>query len=267
LVSSVAETTDPLGVARKGVADSVLSFWDRNHFALRRLHSLSGIIPVGVFLLNHLLANSTAFLGAKNFDHHIGIIHDLPWLLAIETVFIFIPLAFHAIYGLVIAWQGKMNQGQYAYVDNWRYTLQRVTAYVTLAFVLIHLAHFRFAYLFGGEEYGSAYPTFFSFTREGFHAMWLPVSAWIVIYVIGTTAAIFHFCNGIVTFCITWGLTAGVAARRKVLVATSALAVVLFLWGMVSLVALGRTDVTTQPAAGHSAVVSAQQFGLPRAGP
>ena len=247
------------------MADSVLSIWDRNHFALRRLHSLSGIIPVGLFLLNHLLANSTAFLGAKNFDHHIGIIHDLPWLVPIEIVFIFIPLAFHSIYGLVIAWQGKMNQGQYAYVDNWRYTLQRITAYITLVFVLIHLAHFRFAYLFGGAEYGSAYPNFFRFTSAGFHGAWLGV--WFAIYVVGTTAAIFHFCNGIATFCITWGLTPGVAARRKVLVVTSVLAVVLFFWGMVSLTALAWTGPAAQPpAAGHT-VVYAQQVGLPRAGP
>ncbi len=247
------------------MADSVLSFWDRNHFALRRLHSLSGIIPVGVFLLNHLLANSTAFLGAKNFDHHIGIIHDLPWLVPIEIVFIFIPLAFHALYGLVIAWQGKLNPGQYGYVDNWRYTLQRITAYITLVFVLIHLAHFRFAYLFGGAEYGSAYPDFFRFTASGFHGAWLGV--WVAIYVVGTTAAIFHFCNGIATFCITWGLTPGVVARRRVLVVTSVLAVVLFFWGMVSLAALAWGGPAAQPPpAGHAAVY-AQQVGLPRAGP
>jgi succinate dehydrogenase / fumarate reductase cytochrome b subunit len=250
------------------VADSVLSFWDRHHFALRRLHSLSGIIPVGVFLINHLLANSTAFLGAKNFDHHIGIIHDLPWLVAIEIVFIFIPLAFHGIYGLAVAWQGKLNQGQYPYMDNWRYTLQRITAYITLAFVLIHLAHFRFAYLFGGQEYGAAYPNFFDFTRTGFLHMWLPVWAWVVIYVVGTTAAIFHFCNGIVTFCITWGLTPGVAARQKVLVASSALAAVLFLWGMASLVALARTGPAAPLApSAERTVVSAQQLGLSLAGP
>jgi len=127
------------------VADTAPGFLDRHHFLLRRLHSLSGIIPVGAFLINHLLANSTAFLGQKHFDHHIGIIHDLPWLVVIEFVFIFIPIAFHAIYGILIAWQGKLNQNQYPYMDNWRYTLQRITAYITIVFILVHLAHFRFA--------------------------------------------------------------------------------------------------------------------------
>ena len=248
------------------MADSALGLLDRYHFPLRRLHSLTGIVPIGAFLVNHLLANSTAFLGARNFDHHIGIIHDLPWLLGIEIVFIFAPLTFHGLYGLLVAWQGKVNQNQYPYMDNWRYTLQRVTAYITIVFVLIHLAHFRFANLFGGQEYGDAYPTFFTFTRAGFQSMWFPTWVWMVIYAVGTTAAVFHFCNGIVTFCITWGITAGVAARQKVSVAAGALAVVLFVWGVLSLVAFGQQR-SVRPEAGGRTVVSAEQLGPTGAGP
>lgn len=237
---------------------------DRNHFLLRRLHSLSGIVPVGAFLINHLLANSTAFLGPKHFDHHIGIIHDLPWLVVIETVFIFIPLAFHGVYGILIAWQGKLNQNQYPYMDNWRYTLQRITAYITIVFVLVHLAHFRFAYLFGGQEYGSAYPAFFAFTQAGFLQMWLPTWVWMVLYGIGLAAAVYHFCNGIVTFCITWGITVGVESRKKVSVAAGGLGVVLLAWGVLSLVAFSRTA----PPAGapHVAQAGVQVVGTP-AGP
>ncbi len=238
---------------------SAVSVLDRHHFLLRRLHSLSGIVPVGAFLINHLLANSTAFLGPEHFDHHVGIIHSLPWLVAIEFTFILIPLAFHGIYGLAIAWQGKPNQGQYPYMDNWRYTLQRVTAYITFAFILIHLAHFRFAWLFGGPEYGSAAPRFFAFTREAFHDSWLPLGAWIAIYAVGTTAAVFHFCNGIVTFCITWGITVGDAARKKVSVGALIVGLVLMAWGVTSLFAFSRTataDVAPRPAAPalHAAV-------------
>lgn len=226
---------------------------DRNHFLLRRLHSLSGIIPVGAFLIFHLLANSTAFLGAKSYDKHIEQIHDLPWLLAIEFTFIILPLAFHGAYGVVIALQGKMNQNQYPYMDNWRYTLQRVTAWVALGFVLIHLAHFRFAYLFGGKPYADAAPAFFDFTRQGFVQMWLPLWAWVAIYVVGTAACVYHFCNGIVTFCITWGITVGVEARKKISVAAGALGVVLLAWGVLSLWALGRTLPAHGPADGPHA--------------
>jgi hypothetical protein len=32
----------------------VPSFIEKNHFLLRRLHSLTGIVPIGVFLIAHL---------------------------------------------------------------------------------------------------------------------------------------------------------------------------------------------------------------------
>ncbi len=227
------------------VSNPALSLLDRNHFALRRLHSLTGIVPIGVFLLNHLLTNSTAFLGRKNFNAHVQWIHDMPWLLAIEMLFIFLPLAFHAILGVVIAWQGKLNQFRFTYLDNWRYTLQRVTAWITIVFILVHLLHFRFAHWFGiAPIYSSAHDMpgmFFAFTGQGFqnHLLGLPMSAWMVIYVIGLTAAVYHFCNGLVTFCITWGITVGVEPRKKISLVAGALGVVLLFWGVVSLYALG----------------------------
>lgn len=225
------------------VSASAPSFLDRNHFVLRRLHSLSGIIPVGAFLIFHLLANSTAYLGPKSFDEHIEQIHNLPWLLPIEILFIFVPLAFHGIYGVAIALEGRPNQNEYPYMDNWRYTLQRVTAYVALAFIVLHLAHFRFAYLFGGQPYADAAPGFFQFTQQGFLQMWMPLGAWIAIYVIGTAACVYHFCNGIVTFCITWGITVGDEARKKVSIAASGLGLVLMVWGVLSLVAFAQTQL------------------------
>ena len=218
------------------------SFLDRHHFLLRRLHSLSGIIPVGVFLIFHLLANSTAYIGPKSFDMFVKQIHDLPWLLAIEYTFIFLPLAFHGIYGIAIAWEGKLNQNQYPYMDNWRYTLQRVTAYVALVFIVLHLAHFRFAYLFGGQPYAAAAPEFYRFTQQGFLHMWLPAWAWATIYIVGTAACVYHFCNGLVTFCITWGITVGDASRKRLSLAAGGLGLVMLLWGMLSLYALGTAS-------------------------
>jgi succinate dehydrogenase / fumarate reductase cytochrome b subunit len=44
---------------------------------------------------------------------------------------------------------------------------------------------------------------------------------WFGFYVIGVTSALFHFCNGIFTFCITWGLT--VSERSQALVQRLAL--------------------------------------------
>ena len=172
------------------MAENNTSIWSQQHFALRRLHSLTGIIPVGAFLLNHMLANSTAWLGQGHFDHHIELIHSLPWLVWIEVIFIFIPLAFHGLLGLVIALQGRPNQVQYSYMDNWRYTLQRVSAYVLIPFIILHLLHYRLAdwigiaapYADAAAAHGGA--GFFVVTVAQFQAglMGIPTWLWLVIY-------------------------------------------------------------------------------------
>lgn len=215
---------------------------DRNHFLLRRLHSLSGIIPIGAFLINHLLTNSTAWLGAERFDEHVEWLHSLPYLIVLELGLIILPIFFHAIYGIVIAQQGKSNAAAYPYMDNIRYTLQRVSGYVVFVFILTHLAHFQFAQFFGGPDYKEMTATegvgAFTVTSAGFVAWGLPTWLWICWYLIGLLATIYHFCNGIVTFCITWGVTVNIPSRQKVSVAAAGLGVVLAVWGILALTAI-----------------------------
>jgi succinate dehydrogenase / fumarate reductase cytochrome b subunit len=228
------------------------SFLDQHHFLLRRLHSLSGIVPVGVFLINHLLTNSTAWLSPGQFDEHVSWIHHMPFLAALEWGGIFLPIAFHAIYGVVIALQGRSNVASYPYMDNWRYTLQRVTAWITLVFIVVHLIHFRFAHWFGGLDYKASADYFFFWTQQGF-SMVLPQGVWMVIYAIGLLAAVFHFSNGIVTFCITWGITVGDKARQRLSYAAGGLGLVLLIWGFLSLYAIATTDAGEErtPPPGH----------------
>ncbi len=226
------------------MASSVQPLCAHGHFALRRLHSLCGIFPIGVFLINHMLTNSTALLGSvvgEHFTHHVALIHSLPWLLAIEIVFIFIPLAFHGIYGLIIAMEGRANYASYPYMDNWRYALQRITAYITIVFVVVHLLHFRLAHWLGGPSYADAVHAgqTFAITQDGFLNMLLPTWVWMVIYVIGLSAAVFHFCNGIVTFCITWGIAVSVNSRKRLSWLAGALGLLLLAWGLLSLYAFG----------------------------
>lgn len=216
------------------MTQEVESWLSRNHFLLRRLHSLSGIVPVGAFLMIHLFTNSLAWWPEK-YNEEVFWIHRLPFVLVIESIFIFLPIAFHAIYGVAIARTGRSNASQYPYMDNWRYTLQRVTAWIALVFIIVHLAHFRLAHWFGGPTYmGTADP--FGATQEGFYISWIGAS-WMIyaFYVVGTVASVYHFCNGIATFCITWGITVGDVSRKRVAIGTAALGVLLTGWGMLSL--------------------------------
>lgn len=220
-----------------------LSFLDRHHFLIRRLHSLTGIVPIGIFLINHMLTNYTMFEGPDHFDKHVHWIHALPMLLMIEIFGIFLPIAFHAALGVYIALQGKSNTASYPYMDNWRYSLQRITAWIALIFLIIHFPHFRFAHWLGGEEYKAAAEiSATAVTARGFQDLLIPMWLWMVIYVVGLLASVFHFCNGIVTFCITWGLTLNTTSRQYVSYGASGLGVVLVTWGLLGLYAIAIYD-------------------------
>ncbi|MGE3181751.1 MAG: succinate dehydrogenase [Phycisphaerae bacterium] len=237
-------------------------FIDRNYFLLRRLHSLTGIVPVGVFLINHLLTNSLAVLNSKEggakFDEEVFWIHSLPYLVFIEWGLIILPLLYHAGFGIVIALTGKSNTRHYQYADNVRYTLQRWTGWIALVFIIAHLAHFRFGHLFGGLEYvGTTAP--FDQMKQGFTDSVLPMAAWLVIYAVGLIATVFHFANGITTFCITWGITVNDSSRKKVSMLSVGVGALLLLWGFLALYAIATVEphqtLDMTPSEEHVAVV------------
>ncbi len=225
-------------------------------FPLRKLHSLCGIVPMGVFLCEHMLTNSMAFGvgGAEKFNDSVHFLHGLPYLWALELFGIFLPFAFHIIYGIVIALTMAPNVRAYNYVGNWRYFFQRITAYFAFGFIVIHLFNYRFAHWAIPEKefIGSLNP--FELTRDGLYA-WTPfggaqVAAWfmIALYWIGLAAVCFHFANGIWSFCITWGIAISEKAQRRVGVLAAAIGILLFLGGGLGLVGLKNAETQIAPA-------------------
>src|SRR5919109_3691976 len=75
-------------------------------FLWRRLHSLSGIIPVGAFLTEHFISNAFATNGPHAYADQVKFLTGLPFVLVIEIFFIYIPILYHAIYGFYIWYQG-----------------------------------------------------------------------------------------------------------------------------------------------------------------
>ena len=88
-------------------------------FYLRRLHSLVGIIPVGLFLAQHLVVNHFATKGAESFNTAVHFMESLPFVLFLEWFVIYIPLMFHAFYGLYIAFTAKNNPQRYGTFRNY----------------------------------------------------------------------------------------------------------------------------------------------------
>jgi len=108
-------------------------------FYIRRIHSLLGIFPIGVFILEHFFTNSFAIHGATVYNGKIEFFKELPYLFLIEFFFIFLPLAAHALYGLYIVFTGEPNNLQYGYYRNWMYLVQRITGVILLFFIGWHV--------------------------------------------------------------------------------------------------------------------------------
>ncbi len=205
---------------------SVSALIEKHHFLLRRLHSLTGVAPIGVFLIMHLTTNSSVVWGAVSgkpghevFDHEVAFIHSLPALLLIEVFGLWLPIAFHSILGFYYAFSGKANLSSYQYQSNWRYTLQRISGYVGFFFILYHVATLRwgwdwlpFSSTFDGKH--AAYTTAMALkggaTEVGFGAIVVSL-----FYLLGVSMLVFHFANGLWTAAITWGLTVSTAAQKR----------------------------------------------------
>lgn len=205
------------------------TFLARHHFLLRRLHSLSGIVPVGIFVITHLFTNfqmAPAILGDEGtFQHEVEFIHGMPALLFVE-VGLWLGIGFHAALGLVYTFVGNNKMGvpestSYQYRDSWRYTFQRITGILALIFIFLHIATLRWRWdFFGwftpfyvdgpapdGEKVLLAHAT---------TAIALQYSVWVLLlYVVGVGSTIFHWANGLWTAAITWGLTISVGAQRR----------------------------------------------------
>ena len=201
------------------------------NFVLRKLHQLSGIVPLGAFLLEHLYTNSKALhpkLGADHFNEAVGDLQQIPYILFVEITFIFIPLLYHAVYGLFITWETRPNNLSYPYPRNWFYTIQRVTGMILFFFILFHLLNFRFGLVPGLNEISVAHQPnkAFQIVSNEFQIPWI-----IVVYIVGITSTIWHFANGIWLFAVDWGIVIGERAQRLTGYACIAFGVVLLaLW-------------------------------------
>ncbi len=114
-------------------------------FVLRRLHSLSGIVPVGAFLFEHILiSNSTAISGPPAYARQVSFLANLPLVFFLELFGIWLPIAFHALYGFYIWYRGDGNSMEYPWTGNWMYTAQRWTGGIAFAYIVWHTYTMRF---------------------------------------------------------------------------------------------------------------------------
>lgn len=173
-------------------------------FFARRLHSLLGIIPVGLFLVQHLVINHFATRGEEAFNTASNFMGNLPFVLFLEWFVIYIPLMFHAFYGVYIAFTAKNNVNRYGTYRNWMFMLQRITGVFLVVFIAWHIYQTRIQKALGTEvDYDMMADIFAN-------------PFMLVFYIIGVLSATFHLANGLWAFLVTWGITQSPKSQKIV---------------------------------------------------
>ncbi len=209
-MASAASSTAPAitpGI-KQGVAP--LRAGHGTSFFLRRLHSLTGIIPVGAFLFEHILiSNATAISGPEAYARQVSFLANLPLVFFLELFGIWLPIAYHALYGFYIWYRGDGNVVEYPWSGNWMYTAQRWTGGIAFIYIVWHTWTMRFTgvdlHMYPAASFGKVQAEVF---QPGLF----------LFYVVGLVAASWHFAYGIWLFCAKWGIVPGERARKRFLV-------------------------------------------------
>ncbi len=221
--------------------------YENPHFLLRRLHSLLGLLPAGGFLCFHMWENSQSRYGAEYYNHYIvEKIQGMNYVHLAEIFAIALPILFHTAYGVVIWWKGKSNVMQYGYMRNWAWWVQRISGFAIFAFLIYHVGWTRIWAEFEPEAAKDMYGRMQVLLAN-------PLGA--IAYILGLIFALYHFCNGLWTMGITWGLLVTDKAQKQAQWAFLALFAVLVFMGIHSLLGFGifgmEPMLQTNPLTAH----------------
>lgn len=194
-------------------------------FLWRRLHSLLGVIPVGLFLMFHLSMNFTAVGGEQAYNNAVGKMDLIPHnlLLVIEWVVIYIPLLFHAFYGVFIAFTASPNTGRFSTYRNWMFSLQRFTGVFLVIFIAWHIFETRIQKALGADvEFNMIADIVSNPFMLGF-------------YIVGIISATFHLSNGLWAFLVSWGITQSPQSQKVATYVTNIIFVILSVVGVAAI--------------------------------
>ncbi len=224
MASSVPAVSEAGSIVNSGVAP--LRAGQGFSFFLRRLHSLSGVIPVGAFLVEHILSNAFATRGPAAYNKQVEFLVGFPFVLGLEIFGIWLPILFHALYGFYIWWRGDSNLISYPWMGNWMYTAQRWTGGIAFAYIAFHTWEMRFtgAHLMENPHLA------FAKVQASFHNPLI-----VLFYMMGLTCAAWHFAYGLWLFAAKWGITSGDLARKRFGFVCAAIGGVLLLMGLASI--------------------------------
>jgi len=209
---------------------------------LHRLHSLSGVFPIAVFMLAELWVHAKAVSSPEAHREALEAVAPLHalWL-------VIVPLSFHAGYGVFLAVRPKRKV-----VDDpvWFYVLLRASGLAALVFIALHAAVVwwpRERGTIAASELHDVLVRLLSATY--WQVPWMAFG-----YILGLAACTLHLACGLWTFSIRWGLAASKRARRRSVVLVALIGLAMFLMGARTVLYLatgwriGGTSHASEPA-------------------
>ena len=180
-----------------------------SHFLLRRIHSLTGVVPVGLFLVYHLYLQLYLHYGSKIYNNEVNSFYDSPLATWALVIVVYIPLLFHSLLGVLLVFENKV-QPSYTYFSHLLYLLQRISGIGVLLFIIAHVWNAKL-----GPWIAGTWGTHFEHLSSGFAD---PETGMLTktVYLLGVLGAVFHFANGLNTFCMTWGIALTPTSQKRV---------------------------------------------------
>jgi succinate dehydrogenase/fumarate reductase cytochrome b subunit (b558 family) len=194
----------------------------RERLLLRRLHALSGVVPLGIFLALHLGMYAGAPAGQLAMEARTSRVRHLPLFDLLELVGVLLPLAYHAAYGIKLTLRPSQPDSS-PFSARWIQTMQRVTGVMALAFIGYHLAEYRIPLFLGRTTPEAFYPELVA--RLSSTVSGVPVVA--LVYSVGLSSVVVHFATGLWGFFVSWGFLPTGRARALAAAGCGAAAAVL----------------------------------------
>jgi succinate dehydrogenase / fumarate reductase cytochrome b subunit len=199
---------------------------DPTYRALRRLQLLTGVVPVGLFILSHFAINFRAVGGREAYQATVEGLARLPWLHAVEAVAIALPIAAHIALGWALG-TTRQDSREPAYPSvAWRW-LQRATGLYLSIYVVFHVWSVRLS----PARLANRHPLFDLMAAQLAHPAVLALQGAAVL------AAAAHFSGGVLALGGPHGFARRPAGRRALSALAGLSFVVLTAMGLSGLLA------------------------------
>ncbi len=174
-------------------------------FVSARIASILSILPLGVWTVAHVWHNLAAFEGPEAWQKAVTT-YPHPAAQLVTLVVVLLPLAIHALWGVIRITTSRPNNIRYNTFANLNYLLHRLSALGVLLFICAHvwLAALHPRLVEGHAE------TFDALAHEmRFH---IPTLA---VYLLGTLGVSYHLANGLHSLAMGWGIASSRRALKN----------------------------------------------------